>query len=84
MKKTFTFFLLFTSLLGFAQQPVLKRDVDENGIVNFMVFDNTTSFISFNQAKKLLHDTLKLGPDDDLILIHEMQDAYGFTHQSFE
>lgn len=37
-----------------AQQPVLKRDVDKHGVVNFMVFDNKFLSTPLGQAKNYL------------------------------
>jgi len=71
-------------MLGFAQQTVLKREVDKHGIINFMVFDNKTTAIPLGQSKILLHDSLKLRVEDELVLQNETKDALGFTRQFYE
>lgn len=84
MKQISIFLLLLLSAFMVAQQPVLKRDIDKHGIVNFMVFDNKTLSIPFEQAKKLLNDSLKFRTDDDLVLLQETKDKLGFTRQFYE
>jgi len=54
MKQIFIFLLLLLSAFMVAQQPVLKRDVDKHGVVNFMVFDNKFLSTPLGQAKNYL------------------------------
>jgi len=85
MKKVYSFFIMlfFASMVGFAQQRILQKEVNKQGNVSFMVFDNKASFIPMAQVKKLLHDTLKFQKDDDIVLKEEMKDELGFTHQFY-
>jgi len=86
MKKLKYILLVFLllSLTGFAQQKVLTRNVDKQGVINHMVFDNTKTFIPQENAKKLLRDTLKLLKEDEFVLFKESKDELGFTRQIYQ
>lgn len=84
MKKIFILLFLFYPIIGSAQEQVLQRELDKQGNISFMVFDNSVSSIPLRQAKKLLIDTLKLKENDDLVLLKETKDELGFIRQSYE
>jgi Zn-dependent metalloprotease len=84
MKKLILFVCLMFPLFCFGQQKVLIKNVDKNGNVNHLVFDNSESFIPMEKAKQLLHDTLKLLKGNDFILLKETKDELGFSRQTYQ
>ena len=83
MKKILILVFLLTSANTFSQKGVLRRSIDDQGILSHLVFDNTVSFITLESANKLLRDSLKLTNDDDLFPFKEFTDDYGFLRKLY-
>lgn len=84
MKKLFVFVFVIFSINGQSQQKIIVKELDAQGVIKHLVFDNSESYIPLEKAKQLLLDSLQLLQKDDLILVKEIVDELGFTHQSYE
>jgi bacillolysin len=84
MKKLLVFIFIMFSMSGLSQQKILVKKLDVQGVIKHLVFDNSESYIPLEKAKQLLRDSLKLLKEDELILIKEIVDELGFTHQTYE
>lgn len=69
---------------GLGQQKISLKNLDAQGVIDYLVFDNSESYIPLGKAKQLLQDSLKLQKKDEIILVEEIVDELGFTHQSYE
>ena len=83
MKNLIVCIFFAISLASFGQPKILTKNLDQAGVINHMVFDNSESAYSMEKAKQLLHDSLKLTKQDDLILVSETTDDLGFTRQIY-
>lgn len=84
MKKLLVFIFIMFSINGHSQQKILVKEIDAQGVIKHLVFDNSESYIPLEKAEQLLQDSLKLQKKDKLILVTEIEDELGFTHQSYE
>jgi bacillolysin len=85
MKRTIFLLFLLIPLFGIAQQRILQKKLDKYNVVNFMAFNLENYFVPIENARQLLHDSLNLSSDDNLVLIQEKKGGVkSFTRQTYE
>lgn len=88
MKK---FYLLACALMlssfasyGQGKSQIKKKHIAENGTPHLVEFNTSADPLSLSKAQEILRTQLELGQEEEMQLIEEGQDPFGFQHQKYQ